>query len=196
MDQGAFRGADRGMDQERVKYERMHAVPGYSPGPGLGHVHKLIARLKEGDSIIDFGCGTGDAAMKMHELGFQVYLVDIAHNAIRQGVKEALRDRIFITALHALPAALPRCTWGFCTDVMEHLPEAWVQLSLKAMREKVDNVFFTISGTPDGWGKKIGEVLHLTVKSREWWMEEIKKHFKTVESINDASWTFEIVGRG
>jgi len=27
-------------------------------------------------------------------------------------------------------------------------------------------------------------------------MEEIKKHFKTVESINDASWTFEIVGRG
>lgn len=79
------------MDQERVKYERMHRIPGYSPGPGLSHVRRFVSLLE---------------------------------------------------------------------------------------------------------GRHINEVLHLTVKPREWWEREIGKHWKTVESLGGSNKVFEIVGRG
>ena len=46
------------------------------------------------------------------------------------------------------------------------------------------------------WGRHINEVLHLTVKPREWWERELGKHWKTVECIGGTEDDFEIVGRG
>lgn len=64
------------------------------------------------------------------------------------------------------------------------------------MREHTPNLYCTISGRPDSWGRHINEVLHLTVKPREWWEREIGKHWKTVESLGGSNKVFEIVGRG
>lgn len=183
------------MDQERVKYERMHRIPGYSPGPGIAHVHRFVTLLNGANRIVDFGCGTGDAALELHRLGREVYLVDIASNCLRDNVREILGDRFFATALHELPEELPVCDWGFCSDVMEHLPPEWVEPSLAAMRRKAGQIYFSISGVPDGWGRYIGEVLHLTVRPLEWWLGEIGKHFGAVEPVGGSSKYFEIVAR-
>jgi 2-polyprenyl-3-methyl-5-hydroxy-6-metoxy-1,4-benzoquinol methylase len=180
--------------EEREKYERMHAVPGYSPGPGASYVNLLINRyLWSGDRVIDFGCGTGDAAAKLQAAGYGVYLVDIAANAMHV---EALRDRFYCCALHELPGDLPACEWGFCSDVMEHLPAGWIAPSLAAMRAKTGRCFFSISGVPDGWGRHIGEVLHLSVHPREWWIQEIGRHWREVESLNESDNTYLLIGRG
>ena len=196
MDPRAPGGTDGFMDHERLKYERMHRIPGYSPGPGRSHIPRFLSLLEGRPSVIDYGCGTGDAALVLHELGFEVYLVDIAHNSIRPATKEILGDRFFVSALHELPGALPAAEWGFCCDVLEHLPTDYVERSLRAMRARTPNLYCSISGSPDGWGRHINEVLHLTVKPREWWEREIGKHWKTVESLGGSNKVFEIVGRG
>jgi len=181
---------------EREKYERMHKVPDYSPGPGAAHAGAFMAcYLKGGETVIDFGCGTGDAALLMYEKGHDVYLVDIASNCLRDSVRREIGSRFFVSALHELPEDLPARDWGFCSDVMEHLPPEWVAPSLAAMRSKVRNCFFAISGHPDAWGRHIGEVLHLSVHPRPWWVREIGRHWQTVEEINESNSTYLLVGR-
>jgi SAM-dependent methyltransferase len=174
---------------ERSKYERMHHVPGYSPGPGASYVSTFLTLIKRGDTVVDFGCGSGDAARLLVDLGYDVTLVDITRAGLRHDLK-------FIAAsLHELPAEVPKATWGFCCDTMEHLPEEWVFPALKGMRARVDNIFFSISGVPDGWGKKIGETLHLTVKPCDWWVKEINRHWSGVVRKNESECVFELIGR-
>lgn len=175
---------------EQIKYERMHQVPGYSAGPGASYVPCLLNYLEKGDSVIDFGCGSGEAGRLLAHLQYKVLNVDIT-NAVRYSGVPFIR-----ASLHELPDDLPKATWGFCTDVMEHLPEEWVAPALNGMRGRVKSIFFSISGVPDGWGKHIGERLHLTVKPVEWWIERISKHWKQVERLNKSDCAFEIVGRG
>lgn len=179
------------MQAERVKYERMHRVPGYSLGPGESYVRQLAPYLAPGNTVIDFGCGSGDAGRMLADMGYRVFLVDITEAGLnpRHGLP-------FLRAsLHELPGDLPQADWGFCCDVMEHLPEEWVGPALKGMRDHVPNVFFSISGVADGWGHHIGEPLHLTVKPWAWWMDEIRQYWRTVTRLNVSDTVFEFMGR-
>ncbi len=164
-------------------------MPGYSVGPGASYVQKAIPFIPVGSSLIDFGCGTGDAAANFQALGYKVQAVDISKQGLRH-------DLVFFEApLSALPAELLPADWGFCCDVMEHLPTEWVGLSLKEMSGKVKNCFFSICLVPDGWGVKIGEVLHLTVMPAAWWMDQIKEYWATVELINESPSVCLLVAR-
>jgi len=173
---------------ERRKYERMHAVPGYSLGPGETHVKTFLNFINPGESVIDFGCGTGDAARKLADLGHPVALVDIVKDPLR--ASHGLVDRFFEASLHDLPAELPRADWGFCCDVMEHLPEDWIPAALAGMKAKVNKIFFAISGSPDGWGHHINDTLHLTVKPCEWWPDRIVKHWPSVTRLDGSGDVF------
>ena len=168
-------------ESEKLKYERMHAVPGYSLGPGLSHVATFAKYIQPGESVIDFGCGTGDAARKLADMGHDVCLVDIV-NALRPG--HDLGGRFFEASLHMLPDDLPAADWGFCCDVMEHLPEEWIGAALAGMRKKAGKMFFAICGDPDGWGKHINETLHLTVKPSLWWAARIAEHWRIVQKLD------------
>ena len=174
---------------EQEKYDKMHSIPGYSPGPGVSRVRIALNHIAPGSSIIDFGCGTGDAAQAFISAGFQVCGVDISDKGLKHEI------RFFKAPLHKLPKSLSRADWGFCCDVMEHLPTGWVSESLRQMSKKVDSCYFSISGVPDSWGKRIGKTLHLTVMPGEWWMEEIEKYWNDVLMTIEGS-SYEIIARG
>lgn len=171
---------DELLEKERDKYERMHRVPGYSSGPGAAHVATFLNYAKPGESVIDFGCGSGDAAMKLIEAGYRTLLVDITG----AGLRHDFNGDFFQASLHDLPWELPRANWGFCCDVMEHLPEAWVEPALAGIHNKADSCFFTIATSPDSWGPAhIGQPLHLTVKPAEWWRERIRKYWPVLAAL-------------
>jgi SAM-dependent methyltransferase len=176
------------IEQEKAKYDRIHSVPGYSPGPGISRVRNAVPYMPPGCSVIDFGTGTGDAAQEFINKGFKVCAVDISSKGLRHELK------FFQSSLHKLPRTLPPSDWGFCCDVMEHLPTEWVPVALKEMAGKVDNCYFSICTMPDGWGRKIGEVLHLTVKPGAWWLNEISDYWKDVLMI-EGSYSSEIIAK-
>ena len=182
---------------ERQKYEMLYRTHDYRQGPfpGLQYGFIFFVRYFLGfRSMIDFGCGSGDAAVLFRKLGYDVFLVDIAENCLSEEARETVGGRFWVAPLHQLPADLPHVDWGYCTDVMEHLPDDWITPSLAGMRSKTDRIFFSICGDNDGGGSLIGEKLHLTVKPIDWWAEEIRKQWRKVEILGDTGRSFVIVG--
>lgn len=67
-----------------------------------------------------------------------------------------------------------------CADVMEHVPEEFVDYVLQEISSytKQDGAaLFTISGNLAGKAFDDGENLHATVKPIEWWIDRLKKAF-------------------
>jgi 2-polyprenyl-3-methyl-5-hydroxy-6-metoxy-1,4-benzoquinol methylase len=130
--------------------------------------------MRAGESVTDFGCGTGRAARVFQRHGLRVLAVDHAANCLDKGIPVPLE----IACLWDLPPH-PVTDHGFCADVMEHVPPEHVEATLAGIARRVSRAaFFKISTVPDGCGKLIGETLHLTVRPAGWWLETVGRHFR------------------
>jgi SAM-dependent methyltransferase len=149
---------------EREKYQILWARGDYRDwSPGEMAVEQFLALKPEG-LVLDFGCGTGRAAMKIKEAGHDVLLFDFTDNC---------RDKAALTLPFVqwdLTQPLPvKGGTGYCTDVMEHIPPEDVDTVLANIMAAVPNCFFQIATIPDGFGAAIGQTLHLTVQDHDWW---------------------------
>jgi hypothetical protein len=72
--------------------------------------------------------------------------------------------------------------YGICCDVMEHIPPEKVDDVLKEISLAVwrGPVFFSISSDHDGFGREIGETLHISLYPPDWWEEKLKEFWSTV----------------
>lgn len=167
---------------ERDKYRRMWAHPLYRQfSPGEAVMPQFMERCapESGCKIVDFGCGSGRATQELQANGFKVLGVDFVTGCLDEGV----RIPFCLANLWALPANVSG-DWGYCCDVMEHIPTERVNDVLRniASASKI-GAFFNISFVGDKCGVMVGEVLHNTVKPPEWWRENLRKHFAAVEYV-------------
>jgi SAM-dependent methyltransferase len=150
---------------EKSKYHLLWSTQSYREfSPGEEAAETFLDVVEPDGLIIDFGCGTGRAGLKMSEAGHAVHLVDFAENC---------RD---LSALHLpflecdltepIPLSAP---YGFCTDVMEHIPTDQVDAVISNIMASAGCVFFQIATVPDEFGAMIGKDLHLTVRPHLWW---------------------------
>src|SRR5690606_13000880 len=82
---------------------------------------------------------------------------------------------------------LPQRDWGYCVDVMEHIPEERVDDALACIASACRDAYFAISCAPADMGELIGETLHVTVKPQAWWEEKLAAHFARVAAEYTAS---------
>jgi hypothetical protein len=171
---------------ERIKYERLWTHADYRRwSPGEHCAEHAMARLgmKPSESISDFGCGTGRAAALFQRHGLVVFAIDDAANCLDADLRVPLE----IACLWDLPPT-PATDYGFCADVMEHIPLEHVDATLANIAGRVRRaVFFRISTAPDGCGKLIGERLHLTVEPADWWVERVGRYFRVTDWRRDVS---------
>lgn len=163
--------------QEREKYLKcwnLDKYRDYSPGEHLVERAVTDLGMTSFETVIDFGCGTGRPAKKFQDLEFQVLGVDFAPNCLETDVP-------FIDAcLWELPEIA--ADWGFCTDVMEHIPTEMVPKVLEEIWASTKKgAFFQIALTKDSFGDRIGERLHLTVKPTDWWIDRLSSHWGHVK---------------
>lgn len=153
---------------EREKYQKAWSFPGYrevSPGECSVPLFLKIA-APEDVTIIDFGCGTGRAALKIRDAtGCPVIGMDFTDNS---------RDMEASTlpfVQHDLTEPIPiKAGIGYCSDVMEHIPPQYVQIVIQNIMESVPLCFFQIATFPDIQGEKvIGSPFHLSVHPFDWW---------------------------
>lgn len=155
---------------EQEKYQRMWAHDAYRvTSPGEECVDTFLNVCKPDGLVIDFGCGTGRAALKIKEYGCAVRLIDFTDNS---------RDPRAIHlsfAQHDLNEPLNfKAKWGYCTDVMEHISPENVETVISNIMGCVKTAFFQISTVPDNMGAIIGQQLHLTVRPHDWWRSTIE----------------------
>lgn len=161
---------------------------GEGPAPIPGSPRLSHAGLfPKGSTVIDLGCGAGEAAPELVAIGLDVAQVDLADFRtkdeyrgldLRRGPDALIEpfpfrvgplwgDWNFKGTRHA------RADLGFCCDVMEHIPSEYVMLVLDRIRQNTQACFFSIAHIPDRWGSLIGMTLHLTLRPFEWWRDRI-----------------------
>lgn len=169
---------------ERRKYQKIWTFDNYrvhSPGENAVSAFLEAAKPERGAKVIDLGCGTGRASVRLSEHGLDVSAVDFAENAFEAGGQIPFT----VANLWNLPETV-RGDWGYCCDVMEHIPPERVRQVLASISSRMSKgAFFSISLVPDKSGAAIGEVLHLTVRPLEWWQSCLEEFFARVECVQD-----------
>lgn len=164
---------------EREKYQSMWNFDAYrnsSPGEQIVNFYLDKFHPGRGATIIDYGCGTGRAGVIMREKGHDVFLIDFADNCRDE------EAQLLPFLRHDLTEPVPvESIYGFCTDVMEHIPTDDVEAVIANVMDASEEVFFQISTIDDIGGLLIGSVLHLTVKPHEWWKDLFTRLGYTVE---------------
>lgn len=157
---------------ERQKYKLMWSDKRYrSVAPGESVADKFIEIAKPTGTVIDFGCGTGRGAKAISdETDCQLVLMDFADNCRDEEV--AYLPFIEWDLTKPCPTS---SEYGFCTDVMEHIPPSDVDAVINNVLASSPNVFFQISTVDDVFGGDVGYPLHLTVEPYGWWMNKFMK---------------------
>jgi SAM-dependent methyltransferase len=171
-----------GINPERAKYVKAWTHAEYrerSLGQEAALKFLSIAKPPADGECIDFGCGTGRGGFMLALMGkLKVTMLDFAEGCLDPEVAEYVeqqRDRIdFIE--HDLTRNLSvNAAYGFCCDVMEHIPEEDVDRVLRNILMAARYVYFEISTVDDIYGPMLlGEPMHLTVKPMSWWLKRLE----------------------
>lgn len=172
-----------GAAQERDKYAEIWSFPEYKVNsPGLTNVERFLSVMKPqvGECLLDVGCGAGVAGLAFERKGLKVTYLDITD----AGLDPAVDRKRFIQAALWDPWWPSDAHWdyGFCCDVMEHLPPEYTMLVIDKLLWHCRKVWFHIPFTPDGFGHMIGQPLHLTVQPYSWWLVRLA----TLGTVLDA----------
>jgi len=171
------------IDTERAKYSEIWSdVPAYRDySPGLENVTRFMNVLqpKIGATLVDIGCGTGQAGMKFKELGMIVRWVDITDAGLCIDISHWKFRR---SALWEDWGGWNMYDYGFCCDVMEHIPTEYTMLVIDRILKACRTTWFQIALVPDQFGAEIGKTLHLTVRPFNWWRD----HLASIGNVVDA----------
>lgn len=177
--------------KEKDKYQKMWTTfPDYrtcSPGElfACQFFEAFEDKIKPNDHIIDFGCGTGKVTKQFLEKGLTVTLIDICTQECLDPDIQLLLTlfpdqlRFIEASLWDFPSDLPSADWCYCCDVLEHIPTDKVPQVLQGIaKHTLKGGFMAICLKDDAFGPQtIQEPLHLTVKPRPWWLEQLKLHW-------------------
>lgn len=171
---------------EKDLYEKLWRTEEYrqsSPGERMVPQFLLQAQPSRGTTLVDLGCGTGRASLLLAlpppmGASMRVTMVDFTDNCLDEEIKQMLVTQAenlkFVQADLTKPIPV-KATYGFCSDVMEHIPPEDVNIVLDNCLMAAQHVFFAISTIKDMCGVLVGHSLHLTVRSYEWWLGKFKE---------------------
>jgi SAM-dependent methyltransferase len=172
---------------ERELYKQMWDREEYrrvSPGEECANDFLAMVKPKHGSSMLDLGCGTGRGGLSLAFFGgMDVTLVDFADNCLDTDVRDMLKTQSH--ALRFVQADLTKplpveAAYGYCCDVLEHIPAAQIDDVLDNCLRACQHVFFQISTVDDALGVLVGHKLHLSVHPYEWWLQKLQDRGCTV----------------
>lgn len=116
---------------------------GYQPGSSYDHLVTLLDRHARRGLVVDLGCGAGQIAAPLGELGFEYLGADVDPDALASLAERGIEHHtIDLGDLDALPAAVREAAAGrevvaiTMLDVLEHLPDP--QAAMVALRSALE----------------------------------------------------------
>ncbi|MFA6041352.1 MAG: 6-hydroxymethylpterin diphosphokinase MptE-like protein, partial [Methylophilus sp.] len=129
---------------EQEKYQKMWEHSEYrhaSPGESRVSLFLLAANPKPSDTVIDFGAGTGRAALRIHKMRLcNVIMLDFADNCLDEEVRANISEKLRFNIADLTQPIPHHAKYGYCTDVLEHIPTDDVEKVIKNIMNAADNV--------------------------------------------------------
>lgn len=133
---------------------------------GIIRLRYWIHVLRKPASILEVGCGNGKLCELLAYWGNDVTGLDITEGPYdRKGYKFIKHD----ITLGRLPFADDEFDFCLSFDVLEHLPQHWIEEVIWDIFRVSSNVVLGVSCC-----KRSG-FLHLTVQPPEWWLEKLNR---------------------
>jgi cyclopropane fatty-acyl-phospholipid synthase-like methyltransferase len=151
---------------------------------------RRLDRTFRGQKIVEFGAGNGDLSHHLESMGNEVTAIEVSSEAFAKihCTRKILGDAFTL-------AELDESFDTFASvDVLEHLTENDIQLVLREAGRLADNLYLSVSTRLSGLLGPKGENLHLTVRSSDWWMEQVGRYFDV--RISNGYGTGQIVLEG
>jgi ubiquinone/menaquinone biosynthesis C-methylase UbiE len=147
--------------------------------PYLEHMRPLSKYFNQGSKTLVAGCTIGYQVYALKELGFDAHGCDISQYAI----DNAITTNCICCNITKTPYADKEFNNVLATDIMEHLPEEWLDDALKEIaRITKDKFLARIPFDPkeQPWLYKIEDTLseHMINQREEWWQERMGKYFE------------------
>jgi SAM-dependent methyltransferase len=170
--------------EEREKYAQVWNEPAYrlhSPGEDAAPEFVQMCEVQQYHHVLDLGCGTGRGGGKIFALAdCKVTLLDFAANCLDEPIQKLLgiwqsvgRFRFIEADLsHPIPV---QGDYGFCCDVLEHLPPSQVDQVIRNCLMAAPTCYFQVSTVPDQMGQLITRRLHLSVHPFQWWKDTFRR---------------------
>ncbi len=204
--------------RERTIYEAMWAIDTYARvAPGELYAPLFAEGAAPGSTVLDAGCGSGKGALALVSRGYRVTLCDMTASGLITEARplqfaeaclwNSLKPVAYLAKVwheascevtkpvKGAPPLVSRYDgatfdWIYCTDTLEHLPTELTMLAVSRMLEVAKvGAFFSVTFTPDGCGKWLGEDLHKTVRPFKWWRDALRE----VGEVTDAR---DLLGAG
>ncbi len=129
------------------------------------------------DTVLDYGCGTGEYVHSWLDLGVEAYGYDVSKHAVSNSYGQA-GGRCY-NSLVELP--LSRYDLVTCYDVLEHLTEAQVDETLRAIAGlATKDVLFSICMAGDANFER--DSTHILCRSRNWWKAKLSEYFDVCDA--------------
>ena len=118
------------------------------------------------ESVIDIGCGLGRLIARLNGEGIDACGVDLVPEAsLEPEVYDAYGDQVYAACLWEFDPGRV-FDLGICCDLMEHIPETYVNDVLRRIATYCRGAIFKIANFPS---RSLGEELHLTRQDGDWW---------------------------
>lgn len=166
------------MDHLIRQYQEMHAQPKYFRGRDAQKHFARIGRLvldTATTTLLDYGCGKGEQYEQPIALqeawGVDVTCYDPGVERFAAKPNGKMFDGVI------------------CCDVMEHIPEPHVETILRDVIAHASKfAFFSIATTPASKTLPDGRNCHLTIRSEEWWREQIDQVREDYPGVRVEAW--------
>lgn len=174
---------------EKYKYEKAWQHDEYrkfSPGEQCLPIFMDTCNPPRNSRFVDWGAGTGRAGYAAWMQGLDVTLVDFIDGSLDPHVQADLCDSLkFIQHDLNDDISLP-CDYGYCCDVLEHIPEDQLHKVLGTILKNSQEVFFNISTVEDHFGPAldVGH-MHVTVRPYAWWLKKFAEMELTILHSNE-----------
>ena len=174
---------ERGVESGKSLYSNYRWIPELT----IPMCSELISQLKikETDSVLDFGCAKGYLVKAFRLLHRDAYGVDVSDYAINRS-KEDMREylqRVDPRGPFPVLCDHQQYDWVIAKDVLEHVRYEDIEAVLKQLSLICKNLFIAV---PLGDGKKYVvesyelDKTHIIREDLEWWATLLEKYFTVV----------------